>query len=847
MVLGLAPLITLLAGLGLLGVGLANSLAYTQPGAAAWVWWIGLGVIFLPAVMRVVATDATHAERVTILVVVGVSLYAHKLIRSPGDFIFYDELLHVRTLEDILVSGRLFVRNPLLPVSSTFPTLEVVTAVLIRLTGLDIVTAGVLVVGAARVALVLGLYAFFKLAAGDDRTAALGGLIYASNPQFHFFDSQYAYESLALGFIALVFWALATRKTPQIPARAISVGLVVLLGVVSLVTTHHLSTYSFMGLLVVWMLVERFTRLPDQRRSLVMVVLFVVLASLAWLIYVAPLTLTYLADNAADMVSGMVEIMQGQDEARELFSSGTTAPPIAERVTTYVALLLLGAAMGVGLLDTLFTAARRDPLRLFIAAAALAYPLSQVTRLTQGGLDIAARLAAFTYIPFALGAALGVIALLEGRVWAYPVVKRLRFGNGLQRVVTRSLVFVVPPLLLVAFYGNVILGLPQPVRLPGEYLPAADIRTIDDEAVEAARRVAVLHETPVNIAGDRIHTLLMGVYGRQTPITASFESLNVPALFRSDVVGPDERFVLDEGDVAYLVVDERITSGLPLYGFYFEVNEGVYEEPISLDVLRKFEDVPGIHRVFDSGNVTLYDTRALTGEPDIPSQVVPRCEGCDVPAPRDSWRIGVGVFGALLILIVPGWMLRGALFPRERLSVGESSLLVSGLSLCAAAAAAYLLVMVRLPLLTEGLAFTLGVVTVVGALVAWGRGYRPALPDGRVLVAIVLVIVVWVLPVGAGYWLAFEARVESQAPFTQLWLTPERDAVGVASYERDEAMYTLVVQREGAVLSEETVTLSPGEVVTVPLDEPTAPYSVILGKEGEVSTYRYLSVSSDGE
>src|SRR6266545_4304543 len=82
-------------------------------------------------------------------------LYLVKVLHSPLIFTLHDEFIHWHTANDILKSGHLFRENPLLPASALFPGLEIVTAALTRLSGLTIFDAGVVVVGIARLMLVL--------------------------------------------------------------------------------------------------------------------------------------------------------------------------------------------------------------------------------------------------------------------------------------------------------------------------------------------------------------------------------------------------------------------------------------------------------------------------------------------------------------------------------------------------------------------------------------------------------------------------------------------------------------------------------------------------------------------
>ena len=58
-------------------------------------------------------------------------MYAIKLIHSPGSFTLFDEFHHWATLDDILVTGHLFIHNNILPASPFYPGLEIVSSAMV--------------------------------------------------------------------------------------------------------------------------------------------------------------------------------------------------------------------------------------------------------------------------------------------------------------------------------------------------------------------------------------------------------------------------------------------------------------------------------------------------------------------------------------------------------------------------------------------------------------------------------------------------------------------------------------------------------------------------------------------
>src|SRR5262249_7224413 len=156
----------------------------------------------------VLSSSASRAERISLAVLLGVSLFVVKILASPTGFVRFDELGTWRATNDVLQTGHLFSLNPMIVSTKGFPGLESVTAAVASLTGLSIFHSGLIVLGVARTMLVVVLFMFIERVTGSARAAGIGVAVYACNPSFLYFDSQFAYESLALP-IALVLLLVA--------------------------------------------------------------------------------------------------------------------------------------------------------------------------------------------------------------------------------------------------------------------------------------------------------------------------------------------------------------------------------------------------------------------------------------------------------------------------------------------------------------------------------------------------------------------------------------------------------------------------------------------------------------
>jgi hypothetical protein len=163
-----------------------------------------IGLIFALPAWRLLAPTPSRSERIYLLCLVGMACYLVKVLGSPLHFMYYDEFLHWRTADDILVTHHLFHGNALLPVSPFYPGLEILTNALSSVSGLDTFLAGVLVIGVARLVLILALFLLNERLLKSSRIASLAVLSYMANPHFLLFDAQYGYESLALPFVVLL-------------------------------------------------------------------------------------------------------------------------------------------------------------------------------------------------------------------------------------------------------------------------------------------------------------------------------------------------------------------------------------------------------------------------------------------------------------------------------------------------------------------------------------------------------------------------------------------------------------------------------------------------------------------
>jgi len=583
------------AAIGVACIAFANAAASQGASGTQPLWWLGAFAIFAPAAAMVFMRQLSRREAALIVLAAGMALYAVKLVYAPGRFWEFDELLHYPNVAALLATGRLFTPNVLLPVSPYYPGLEAVTVVLVQLTGLSIVQAGLVLIGVVHGVMVACLFLLLERIAAP-RLAAAASLVYFACPAFLYFDSQFAYESLALALVvACLFTLRAAQLAPEARRFRLEVLAAVLLAAV--VVTHHIASIALVAILAVWSIGEW---LVTRRRRVLpgsgWVPLVGVAALAGWLFNVASATASYLAPQLASGVAQLVRIIRLEETGRTLFSSasGSTAPWL-ERVVGVGSVLII-IAVAAGGFRYLWTRRESIAVSRFFAIGALAYPAALSLRFARSGWEIGARAMAFIYIPLALIVAAGLYLYVERRD---------------RRSVPRMAVAALA--LSLIFAGGIIATTSPHTRQPAPYNPGLAWTPFDVESLAAARWASTTFGPGHRIAADAAGGVLMGSLGRQD-IVASDDEVSISQLFLFPDVGPKEIQMLKSGRIDYVMVDRRISEVQPVKGYIYERWEQTvqaYGSTVSSETVNKFDQIHGASKVFDSGNIQLFELRRL--------------------------------------------------------------------------------------------------------------------------------------------------------------------------------------------------------------------------------------------
>jgi hypothetical protein len=590
---GWMPFFVVLSGCVLLALSTAATASRFSLAWAQGLFWVAIVSLFAAAAWRQLSPGASRQERIGILIIVGLTCYTVKIMSYPSHFSYFDEFLHWQTTNDMLTTHRLFTANPMLPVSPLYPGLELITTAIIQFTGLTVTEAGLIVIGTARVILMVSLFLLFEEISGTVRVAGLAALLYMCHTNFLFWSSEFSYEPLALPLATFTLFAIMRR----VHRRDYEIGrlLLIALPVMAIAITHHLTGYALTVITIAWAAVT-YIRWRGARGwlDLALIGACILLATGGWTNYVGNATTNYLGPVIRGGVTELFNYITGEATGRQLFqtSSGVVSP-LWERLTALSAVGLIMLMIPVGLFFV-WQKYRAHTLALTLACLVVAYPFMQLFRLTSSGWELASRSAGFLFWGISFVLAVGFIGLLSRFAW---------LNNRAGRAAMVVYVSVI-------FLGGALSGWPGWARLPGDYIVAGDPRAIERQGTIAAKWVGANLPPNNRIGADRVNMLQMSVWGNQRPVTHLYDKVNISDVFFAPTFGDRERALLKETNTRYLIVDRRLTLGLPILGSYFEStenNEQPHKKPLDLNALLKFGAITDVDRIYDSGDINIYD------------------------------------------------------------------------------------------------------------------------------------------------------------------------------------------------------------------------------------------------
>lgn len=410
-------------------------------------------------------------------------------------------------------------------------------------------------------------------------------LIYSSNPDLPYFDSIFAYQTLAIAFFGLALLAAWRVAAGQADAHRAGWLTVAILAILATVVTHHAT--SFM-LVAGFVLISAGSLLTGDRRSAAWLATLALVsggALVCWVHFVAPGTVSYFQPPVAGVLHGLRALLAGRIFAAPL----TPAGPLGNLVLAGAATLTMSALLPAGWWQV-WRHYRRQPWIVGMAIGSLGWYVIIVIRFTTAdGSELAGRAATFVFIPASLIAAIASVWLIRAGFlrWRAPIIA------------AGALVIA----LTLLFDGLVNGWPPYWERLPGPHQVAGFERSVGPEEIAAGQRTLDALGPGNRFATDLGNYPVLGGYGDQNPLRDVAYLYTSPVYTRSDALRAQAQAV------HYVLVDQRLARSLPADGKYFPVdpNAGKYTHPLPMADLAKFGHIPGAARVYDSGNIVIYD------------------------------------------------------------------------------------------------------------------------------------------------------------------------------------------------------------------------------------------------
>lgn len=607
------PSVTVGAALGTVVVGLSYRLSTLGYSAELYyvTFWAGMLLACAPAAARLIAADTSRSARLGMILMLGVVTAMPKYLRNPFDPSYHDEYAHWREAVDVTSTGHLFQPNTVIPIVEYFPGTSALTSSAHSLSGLSLWSSGVLVVLVMHVVGLFAMYLLGEEVLGSARAGAVAALVYAINPSAIYFDTQYAYESIAINFflwtIALTALAAGARSTWS----RVGMLLAAVFSAAGCVVTHHLTTIFLivaLSVVVVTAAVRaRFVVGPSRARHRTGPVVeldgrhvrpiypwWITLAStvaiaVAWVTSVARPTLEYLSPYLGTSISQLDNMTRKSGEGRRALLAANVEPDW-ERWLTAAAPVSLFFVCVVALL---MIRQRRVVLNSATWGLMLfggAYFLSLPFILAPSGAEGARRSWGFTYVGVALIVALVVVY--------WPAKRPQWFGRNVRTPLTAAL-------MLILLIGNVGGGLNDPYRFPGPFRWGTDTNSASAETRSIAEQLGAMVGR-AGVVSDAYTALQLAAYGG---LVMAAPSPGFPAwdLVQSgEDPTPELAKMLVTSRYDYLVVDVRMSEEDPYNGHNFGGGDPLLGHKTPKANLDRLDHVPWARRVMSSEHLRVY-------------------------------------------------------------------------------------------------------------------------------------------------------------------------------------------------------------------------------------------------
>ena len=572
------------------GYAFVYTLALRQAGSdlVHGLFWVST-LFAVAATLLLIRAGCRPLEAGIATILIGAVFYLPKYFRSPHFFDYHDELAHWFATEELLRGHGAFVTNPDNLILKSYPGLHIITAALSSMTGLSVFAAGNIVVAWAHIASCLAIYSICRQLHPAQGVALSAVLLYGANPAFFYFDSQFSYESLGIIFLLVGILAAIRLLTPGVPVSWAETGLIGIV-VLALIVTHHATSYMLALILVAFAALSSVRRRRNYRRAsrqLVFLALLAVVGALVWLLAVARYTYSYLEAPIAADLAAIPRFFESTGHASRQLFNGIPIPAY-EVLGSYISVLILLILYICTIVSFYRQRKKRDRRQstFLLLGAVYFVTLPAIFILND---QTAKRPWVFAFIGLAVTCA--------------PLVHRLL------RRSRRLAWFGCLPLVLLLYIGGVVTLSGADIRFPGSFNASSDALATTPDVVAAASWLDTNYGADNPVIGDKVVANVFGAYGFQDVLTYEDYGYQPWRVVFPKYLGPGVYQELHSDGARFIVIDQRIAVGAPIYTYYFDSVEpgaGTGVRPFDMQSLNKFQHGPFME-IYNNGNIIIYE------------------------------------------------------------------------------------------------------------------------------------------------------------------------------------------------------------------------------------------------
>jgi hypothetical protein len=597
-------LVSLAAALGLLLDSFAVAKAPTNYSFAGLLFWPA--AVLPNVVFAAVLLSRRLSRPLRHFTIALVGIYSAAVYRMSSPFVpgGFDEHLHERTLSDLLHGSGLFAPNPLLNVSPNYPGMELFTGIVTRLGAVPQMVAVTLVVLLCRYLLVLAIYEGARTINPSPRFASLVVLLYATSPQFFFFNSQFAYQTMAvpLGLGGLLLVRRAQLSRGPAASRLVGAGIIVL---AATVVTHHITSWFVFVFLIGWAVLTP----RERRRQLAIASVGMGLALGIWTAAIFGKMWGYFVPVLEQSIQQAAGILGGSNNGRSPLggsTAGYVTPEWQKMILIIYALVYSCGALVFGFILLKRAFSGRGRVLGLVGFSALFYPVSLAAHFVPSAASIGDRASTFLFLPLSLAASL--VFVQDHRVIS-PQRARRRTPGSRVRPRTYS---IFACLIGLAYMGGILVGSgPGWALLPGTFMVVADSRSQDSHTLAAVKWAAAHLPPGSRITADRVPADLLSGEARLWPIFGPQNGIDWASIYFAPQWSSYQTNVLREVGISYIYVDQRLEDSLPNEGYYIYQGETQTPARLTKQDLSKFAHIPGLKAVYRRGSIAIYSTSGL--------------------------------------------------------------------------------------------------------------------------------------------------------------------------------------------------------------------------------------------